>query len=506
MLRPVQSAALIEIQKLGGLLGPIGVGFGKTLISLLAPIALGAKRPLLLLPAKLLAKTKAEWQGYARDLVLPTNLEMKSYEILGRVNHAMFLEIYQPDLIVADECHRLKNRTASVTRRVLRYVREHGTPCVFLSGTITRNSLHDYWHLAALCLPELPMPRGWPELSEWANALDDRVEPWERLAPGPLLTWGPPDEPNPLTRARLGYQQRLRETPGVVVTRESDLGASLQIAELRVAMPLAVARAMSDVEATWASPDGYEFADALSKYRLMRQLALGFYYRWTEKPPAGWLSARSSWARFVRETITRSRRYDSELQVALACERGEFDADARKLRAEWREHSNAWKPKLECVWLDNFALQACCNWLRETVGLAWSEHVAFGEQLAHVAGLEYFGAQGVNAKGKPIEACTGLAAVLSLQANSEGRNLQSWCANLVTSCPSSAATWEQMLGRTHRQGQRADTVTADVLITHDLHLSAFQQAHEGAHYLEQTLGQRQKLLFADIAPELQKRT
>ena len=52
-LRTVQAAALTEIGLNQGLFAPIGVGHGKTLISLLAPHLLNSERPLLLVPAQL---------------------------------------------------------------------------------------------------------------------------------------------------------------------------------------------------------------------------------------------------------------------------------------------------------------------------------------------------------------------------------------------------------------------------------------------------------------------
>src|SRR5262245_41067284 len=54
MLRAIQAATLVEMSDNKGLLAPISVGGGKTLISLLAFLVLESRRPLLLLPAKLI--------------------------------------------------------------------------------------------------------------------------------------------------------------------------------------------------------------------------------------------------------------------------------------------------------------------------------------------------------------------------------------------------------------------------------------------------------------------
>lgn len=125
-LRPSQALALHDIGVYGGAFCPLGVGEGKTLITLLAPYVLDAKRPLLLLPANLIEKTERDWRRLAVHWRIPNNIRLFSYEMLGRVQSAAELDVYQPDLIVADEVHKLKNRRAAVTRRVSRWMQGHG--------------------------------------------------------------------------------------------------------------------------------------------------------------------------------------------------------------------------------------------------------------------------------------------------------------------------------------------------------------------------------------------
>ena len=57
-LRPVQAQALYEMHDYGGLFGPIRVSGGKTLITLLAALVLEAQRPMLIVPAALIEKTR----------------------------------------------------------------------------------------------------------------------------------------------------------------------------------------------------------------------------------------------------------------------------------------------------------------------------------------------------------------------------------------------------------------------------------------------------------------
>ena len=59
----------------------------------------------------------------------------------------------------------------------------------------------------------------------------------------------------------------------------------------------------------------------------------------------------------------------------------------------------------------------------------------------------------------------GGVVVASIDANREGKNLQGhWYRNLVTTPPTTATWWEQLIGRTHRRGQASDEVHVDVLM------------------------------------------
>lgn len=500
-LRPLQAQALFEAWARKGLFGPIRVGGGKTLLSLLLPVALGSQRPLLLVPAKLVEKTRRDQRALlAAGWRVARHVHVLSYEILGRVQAATALEQYRPDLIIADEAHKLRNPKAAVTRRVARWMSQHpDTRFVGLSGTITKRSLRDYGHLLrwALGPTNSPLPNAWPELRDWAATLDARAEQDD---PGALVDLlGPEDNGD----VRAAYRRRLVSTVGVVASQETPIDASLVLDLFQVEKPSAVLQALADLERTWERPDGWALTDAKDMWRTRRQMQLGFFYRWDPPPPKFWLEARREWAVACRDILSTNRRgLDSAHAVALAIDQGAFPAAAGPL-AIWRTTKPLFRPNTVPVWLEGsdgaatYIPQAVRNWLLDLgrPAIVWAEHDAMGQAIGRATGLLVYGEQG-RAQGRAYiddhPPDTSLVAMLG--SNSEGRNLQAWCECLVVSPPPNGAQWEQLLGRCHRDGQTADEVRFTILDTDNG--EALTRAQNDASYIQATTGQPQKLLLA----------
>ncbi len=504
-LWPVQAVGLAELHDFGGLFAPVRVGGGKTLLSFLAPTVTGAERPLLLIPAKLGRKTRREFARLAEHWQSPHNLEIMTYELLGRDRGGEELLRIAPDLIIADEGHKLKNLRAGCTRKVRRYLKDNpDTRVAVMSGTITTRSLREYHHLLTWCLPRhMPLPRTWQELQDWADALDEKVDAFKRLAPGALLQFCGDEELKlatseveaPLQVARHAFRRRLVETPGVVATDEKELGVSLQIEWLRVETNEASHNAFMQLRQEWTTPDGHPICEAMEVWRHARELACGFYYRWDPYPPEEWLGPRRKWYAFVRETIKHTRKsIDTEYQVAKACKRGELDPT---FYDEWQAVKHTFVPNTVPVWIHDAMLNVAATWLQDNRGLCWIEHRAFGERLSEVTGVPFFSNYGLDPTKRFIEDYEG-PAIVSIASNSEGRNLQyTWSRNLIPSAPPNGGIWEQVLGRTHREGQPEDEVSCDVPMACSEQWEAFNQACADALYIQDTLGQPQKLCFAD---------
>lgn len=522
-LRPIQAIALYEIGTVGGCLISARVGAGKTIVSLLAPYVLASRRPMLLLPARLIDKTRREWSRLREHWLIPNTIRIESYELLGRVSAAQMLADYAPDLIVADECQRVKNPRAACTARLMRYLlANHACRFVAMSGTVTARSLRDYAHLAARCLrvKSAPLPDSWGELEDWAEAIDVKIlrdgeEPERKVQTGALEFLCNAEEKNearhdPVGACRKAYRRRLVETPGVVATSDRFLGASLSVSGIEPRMGEPTNLAFKHLRHAWKLPDDHPLSDGVEVWRHARQLALGFFYAWTPRPPEEWMNRRRIWSAVSRVILRTNRRdLDTALQVANAVDAGFYDdwieiADGtRHLPAgaleRWRDIRDSFEPRSVATWLDTGALEAAAAWARDP-GIVWTEHCAFAEALSKMTGLPYYGEQGRDDRtGLAIEqADPKRACIASIKANSEGRNLQEiWSRNLVTSPPKLGLVWEQLLGRTHRDGQTADEVTCDVFVTCQEHAAAWAQALVDAQWIEDSTGQEQKILHVD---------
>jgi hypothetical protein len=502
-LRPAQAMALHDIGTCRGGFCPMGVGEGKTLTTLIAAYVLDAKRPILMEPAALIQKTVRDREVLAKHWFIPTNVRLFSYEMLGRVQAAHELDVYKPDLFICDEVHKLKNRDAAVTRRIARYMAENpDTMFVALSGTIMRKSVRDFAHILRWCLKEnAPIPKTDVEVDEWANALDEKVDELRRWEPGALLDFCTPDDiakDPPIVAARRGFQRRLIETPGVVATVGDGerVDCSIYVKAITYAVKPITEQHFAKLRTEWLTPDDWQLMQAVDIWRHARELALGFHYIWDPRPPEDWRRARREWAAFVREVLSRSRTLDSELDVANAVDAGKLPNDT--LQA-WRAIRDTFTPNTVAVWHDDSALKVCIDWAKKP-GIIWTEHALFAERLAQLSGLKYYGAKGLDADGSFIDdADPKRAAIVSLDANREGRNLQNkWARNLVVSPPEGSDVWQQFIARTHRPGQMADEVEVDVFIGCIEHANAWRKALAGAAAVRDTTGAEQKLLLADI--------
>lgn len=507
-LRLVQALALHDAGTVGGLFGSIGVGEGKTLISfLIATIFANLLRPLLLVPASTIEKTLRDRIRYAQHWRIRNDLRVLSNEMLGLVQNEHELENYRPGFIIIDELHKYRNKSCARTRRVARYLYKYPeTPVFGFTGSVMSRGLGDFDQALIWCLKlGAPVPLPLEERYEWAAALDRKVDPMARRRPGALLKFCSAEEiakyGDSPQAARVAFQRRLVETPGVVATigEGEKVGAKITVRAVFYDVKPVVDENIHRLRRTMTTPDDWELMTAAEKWSHARQMALGLFYIWNPRPPLDWREARRAWNKYVRETIARGRKLDSEKHVANAIDAGKLP-EGVEILARWRALKPTFTPKVEAVWFDDSALDAVARWMKEAPGIVWSTHTLFAERLAKHTGAPYYGAGGFDARGKYIEDADGRSSVIaSIQANREGKNMQeAFHRNLVVCPPDDSQWWEQFLGRTHRPGQTRDEVVVDVMIGCRENVRACQNALADAEAVHETTGKLQKLLMADV--------
>ena len=494
-LRPVQAEALYEMTGSGGLIGLIGVGHGKTLIAGLAPTLLGCSRPLVMVPAAMVKPMRVALDEYRALGWLIPDVRLVSYSALSVESGLALLEDYAPDLIVLDEAHHLRHPEAARTRRFLRYMNAHpDTRLVALSGTLMRTSVKDFWHLSRAALGTAsPLPVTSRGLMVWSAVLDDSdVQPLPgdmyevaRAFKIPAMGWAEKRE-----AARTALYQHLRGSAGVVLTEGASVDSTVKMLAITSGLEGLdeAARAVGD---SWERPDGEELSSPLEVWRVSRQVAQGFYYRWVWPdgvPDEEWLSARKAWSAVVRARLRRGTLADTPMLVERLIRAGSGHPHEEAALARWKGQSGA-VPPVEAVWYDTSMLDVVEAWAKDG-GLVWCESVAVAEALQARGVLPVFMA------GDGPPPATLPAAVVSVSSHGTGMNLQAWSRNLVLSWSSSASVMEQLIGRTHRAGQTAAEVEVWYMAHTPCLIASVVSSIEQAVYIEDTTGEPQRILHA----------
>lgn len=526
-----QAWALYEIGIARGLFGHLAVGSGKTALNFLAPLVAGARCAVVLVPPGLVEQLRAEYLLWREHWRVPSLLvgssgwtvpgtpavHVVTYSRLSSASATALLEEVAPDLVVADESHRIRHPDAARTARFLRYFAARpGTNFLSWSGSPVDKSVRDYGHLVALGLRERsPLPLDQDTLRAWSVVLDP---PAKGVAPAP------PGALRSLCRngegVREAFRARLQETRGVCVVPSSGVGASLYMHERDPGdLPRAVRAAIAGVRAAWLRPDGDELVEAYAVARCARELACGFYYRWVF--PRGepsdlvreWREARREWRREVRDELSKNAPHlDQPLLLARAAARAwrevPYDGDLPVWNSvtwpRWRAVRDQVKPETEAVWVDDFLVRDAVEWAKKERGVVWYEHRAFGAKLAEFGLVAHGGGPGAEQRILAENGRRSIAA--SIRAHGEGRDGLQFLFDrqLVANPPVSRETggagrWQQLLGRLHRPGQASGEVGTWIYRHTEEIRDAWDRARELAAYVTETIeGEQsfQKLLCA----------
>ena len=505
-----------------------------------------------------LRQTYHEWRRHYQMLP-PAQLKIVAYSELSQPKSSALLEAIVGEyedhevVMVADEVHMLKRLESARTKRLLRFFNgseerkgHPGVPFIALSGTLAGRKMEQATHICELALKELsPFPRDsgvGSHAEAWSQCIDADGKPgphhWKTV--GPLVeAWGDHSTftssrgKSRVQAVREAFQNRFRSAPGVVVTTDSSVPCALNIYKVVCPVPPEVSEKIQKARDAGEDPGGEVLPDAISLWNLERCLSSGFYYKWdwpygcracretrfrvlastgcsksfSKKHILGvmtdeeWLLARREWGILVRKELKEFFRenYDSEFLVSTEVQRRIARKDPpTSLTAAWGKWSEQkvkrWKgqprPPTITIPVSTFLMDDLERLVKkiDRKCLVWYSSQGFAEMLRDRGWTVYGGGQ---------EPAPGLhTCAVSTNAHRDGLDLQRWAVNIVVEPPSSGEAWEQMLGRTHRPGQRSDEVEVHVYQHTDSFRKAVLKAREEANFAEDGLGNRQKLNLA----------
>lgn len=500
-----QAEALWVMANEGGLIAPIGVGDGKTLIFYLASKALGVSSAVGMMPPRDVIPYEREARVYEDAGFIAAPLTIVPYSTLSSMGSSMLLDTMQPDAIIADEVHSLANPNAARTRRFLRYMEAHPeTKFVGMSGTLYATSVADVAHLAALALRTgSPLPRYGAHLEAWKTVLDVGTDPtvmdlrWFRPV---VEAFGEPGAAVGMDKvvAREAARQRFVSAPGVVSTDKLSCDLPLTIRRKWLQPPPVIMDMITSVQDTQIGPDGEALDNPDACVQIVRDLSMGFFHRWDwSSVPGGrnedWLMRRRAWNSAVSAVAMKAQADADSIGLVTNTVDRELREDPEIvdrsqlhwLRSMFLELAHI-QPARETIWVDKYLIDWVDSYEPSTPAIFWYEARCIEEQLAS-RGWSVYG-QGSDLQGPERR----IAA--SWRVHGQARRLHEWNRGVVLELPGSGKTWEQLLGRMHRAGQTR-SVTYDV-VTNRFVDSSLARAREHAEFIQSQSGP-QRLLAAN---------
>ncbi len=463
-------------------------------------------------------------------------------------------------LLILDEAHQFKNKNTARGRRLASYIEAHKPMGVCLSGTITQKAIADYHHLITWCLRDnSPLPHSSFAAMQWGSVIDANARPTDSMTRPmrPLIDWGRDffsSENFPLSRDgfRKAYRYRLVTAPGVAAMGEGEIGTSLILrnepAQTGEEGWSRLTKLIDQVVEDWTTPSGDPIDHAIHMHKWMRELSAGFYNelywpsvseladrRDLEESEAEQVlaaakkfhEAQNKYSKGLREWIGKHSKDGLDAPMLIGNNMYHYgDRDVGpELFHLWKSKEEAKRqaiPPWEMERLENrrrplsrwkrevrvcpYKINAAVKWALDNPGaLIWYYHIEVGKWL-----FEEMKKAGIDARHcpdgvkhdkwiiDPLNA--GHTVIVSIPSHCEGKNLQHFQKNYVVEWPRSAKESEQMLGRTHRNGQLADELIVTTCKTLPWDHESFGATLNDALYAHQTTANRQKLIYCGYDP------
>ena len=548
----VQAHALISIFENDGGFMPIGVGWGKTLICLKTAADFiefkGAEKVMIFVPPEVAGQLIKRDLNWLRQKVKLHGMPVFSfagkgpkkrkalalsgkrgcyvlpYSLLSVPDTEFLLSTVNADVLILDEAHKVKRPNAARTRRLRDHIHKTSPKVVALSGTITNKSLLDYHHMLTAALGDIaPIPLTQTRAVDWACVLDANVQPdpEECEALLPLLDWAVenfPDETFEGDRRafRTAYKLRMRSSPGVVATGDEEIGTSLCSVNHEVkSASEKLKELVKGVEEDWITPSGDDIDFAIHKNSWLRQLSAGFYYEryWPEgvdpeilQRSKDYLDIQNDYHKEVRDWLKYRARTKLDTPMLLGAEmaRTQGSVVGEDLYNAWQDLRDAdFKGRIDrskrAVRVCSAKIEFAKRWAGQMKhGIIWVYHQEVGTWLHDLIPDAVFCPAG-NAANEAIAQSKGRIVIASYSAHGTGKNLQFHENQLFLQFPREAHIMEQLQGRLHRNGQKADELICHTMLSTDYDHMAFAAMLNDSLYIHQT-GAKQKSIISGYSP------
>lgn len=489
-------------------------------------------------------------------------LHLISYSKLSHKLQSDLLERLNPDLLGADEGHRACGDSAINRRfkRFLAHkirmredalargeqVLRRATILVVQSGTLEKDSVEDTQMVCAYALGTgSPLPLDKNEAKAWSAVFDNAydIDRSSKTAKALYKAFGNgvnpddyiviDDSDGPENAVREGFQQRRAGTLGIITANAPDVNAAIYICERKISkIPPKIVTALADIRQNWRRPDGEEFDDKMLQVSCAREIAAGYFNFWTfPKHPCTcpknrelydpkcsecqlideWFVHRKAYNKELRRKLSRGERFlDSAELCRSAAERfwqePPYKGDLPKWDCEsfpkWRDIENRVEYTERAEWIDDYMARDAADWALKNKGVVWFLGTPMGRKLEELTGLPYFnGGPGVEQRMRAEKGDRSILVSLSAHGNGTDGLQHIFSEQLLVEMPSSNATaqgFEQVLGRLHREGQRADIVYTHVYTHVTEFTDQLYNARLGAQFNYTMTKNVQKILCANF--------
>lgn len=482
-------------------------------------------------------------------------LYVMPYSTLQGADASELLGVIKPDLYIADEAHYLA-RDSARSKRFYKCLAEFPAPVAPMSGTITSKSIRDYSKLFVASHGDMaPVPHTTNMVIDWAQVLDsDAVSIPDTARTGPLLPilkWArdrkvadPSELQENVAGFREAFKHRVNRTPGVVTSGDSEIGNGLWIVNEEVPFPettesgVKLKNLINNVAEIGITPDGDEIDHQIHTYKWLYELSAGFYNSLYWPEPAVVAKRRGVSLEKAAKDIEDSKAYHAKAQVLAKHMRTWFGAHhvpgadtPMTLGKHFSLYGTRNLPRAEDVyeaWLDaktsNFEARVerdhrvvrVCPWKIDAM-IAWAKSRRRGLVWVHNEALGLWAYEALVAAGLPAMYCPAgdvkildekiagdRVVVASIGSHGTGKELQFHHENYMLQWPRPARTAEQLIGRTHRNHQKADDVFVYTNMSFEWDKQLFAATLNDAAYIQTTTDVRQKLFVAtyDPAPKI----